>query len=430
MDIESLYNKYLECDNQLSIDSRSISPGGMFFAIRGERFDGNTFVSDVLDQKKAKYAVIDDPKAERAKGTILVDDCLETLQLLATRHRRSFDIPIIAITGSNGKTTTKELINSVLQTKYKVHATQGNYNNHLGVPLTILAAQEDTDIMVVEMGANHIGEIADLCIIAEPNYGIITNIGKAHLEGFGSLEGVVTAKTELYKYIAKKQGLIFYNASDKLLFDQLPHGVHARRYRSDIEFKVVDMKVNLAIIKDGSKSFHSTELNGSYNYPNISCAMTIAEYFSIPDKLSLSAVCTYTPSNNRSQITIREDVTLILDAYNANPSSMQKSIESLASSNSPKDKVLLLGDMKELGPESISLHKGILEIVKKYKWKRVILVGKDFLDADVHLRYQHYENVEALSKSKKEILTMLHNSICLVKASRSLKLEQIVAFFD
>lgn len=428
MDIARLYSKYLECGNQVSTDSRSISPGSMFFAIKGERFDGNAFASEVLN-KQARYAVVDDPKVHQEKGTILVKDCLQTMQDLARHHRRSFDIPVLAITGSNGKTTTKELINSVLEKRYKVHSTKGNYNNHLGVPLTLLAASKETDLMVIEMGANHIGEIAELCTIAEPNFGIITNIGNAHLEGFGSLAGVVTAKTELYKYISAHNGLLFYNASDKLLFENLPNGVRAVSYRTDVDFGEQELKVSLKL-KEASDIVRSTQLIGDYNYPNLRAAMTIGQYFSVPEEQIMTAVCTYKPTNNRSQLRTIRDVTLILDAYNANPSSMKKSIESLANNTTKKDKVLLLGDMKELGTTSLPLHQEILHFIRKHEWKAVILVGKEFTAADIEKQYLHFENIEALSKSKDEVLTMLGNSICLVKASRSLKLEQIEALFD
>ncbi len=427
MDIDQLYSKYLECDGQVSIDSRKIRPDAMFFAIRGERFDGNSFVDEVL-AKGAKYAVVDDPSANQGEKTILVKDALKALQKLATRHRQSFDVPVLAITGSNGKTTTKELITQVLSARYEVHATNGNFNNHIGVPLTLLSATKDAELMIIEMGANHIGEIAELCHIAEPDYGLITNIGRAHLEGFGSLEGVVIGKTELYKYIRGREGILFYNPQDRRLLENLPDGVKAVPYFNDLLFKDEDLKISLKF--KGDTGYRSTQLAGTYNYPNISAAVTVGQFFSVPENMLLDAICSYISDNNRSQVIHKAGITLILDAYNANPTSMKESIRSIADNTSAQDKVLLLGDMKELGSETIDLHAEVLTFIENYKWKSVILVGADFSVADKDNKYLHFEDFLALSKSKNEIVTMLRNSVCLVKASRSMKLEQIQALLE
>jgi len=423
MDIASLHKMFLECTG-VSTDSRTVLPGQLFVALKGDHFDGHQFVQEVLD-KGAKYALISNAECASDK-TVLVGDTLQALQKLSQRHRNYLDIPVIGITGSNGKTTTKELLTQVLKIKYEVHATHGNLNNHIGVPLTILGANSSTEMMIVEMGANHIGEIDFLCDLAKPDYGLITNIGHAHIEGFGSYEGVIQAKTELYKHLRKRSKLIFYNGSDTTLIQQLPNGVRAVPYLQNLSFG--DKSFYLSV-KQNSAS-HQTKLVGGYNKVNIRAALTVGNYFNIDMQEMIRTVCAYEPKNNRSQIVKKKETTLILDAYNANPSSMESSIQSLADTNTGADKMLILGDMKELGADSITMHKQVLSFAERFKWKGIILVGEHFNAADPKGKYLHFENVEALSKSQDEILTMAKNSVCLIKASRSLKLEKIEALFD
>lgn len=425
MDIGQLYKIYLEAGRPISIDSRAIEEGQIFFAIKGERFDGNDYVDEVL-AKGASCAVVDNIEAFRPRGTILVDDSLTALQSLASYHRKQMEIPVIGITGSNGKTTTKELLHQVLSQKFQVHSTKGNFNNHIGVPLTLLSAPEDTEILIVEMGANHIGEIAMLSNIAEPDLGLITNIGKAHLEGFGSLEGVIEAKTELYRFIKKNDGIIFYNGEDALLNRVLPNGSRTIKYLQGMAFR--NEGVYISIQDTSTKSgWLKTSLVGSYNHTNILCAATVGQYFGVSIDKILDAIASYVPTNNRSQLVIRNNIHLLMDAYNANPTSMQESIASFAAQESDKEKVLIIGDMAELGSDSMAMHQEILEFLSCYEWKAVFLVGNQFSNADMGQRYPHYKSVSDLVEDRHTVLSALEGSMCLIKASRSMQLEKIEA---
>jgi len=367
MDIERLHRIFLDC-GQVSTDSRSVQKGDLFVALKGANFDGNKFVSDVLD-KGAKYAMASDP-ALASDRTLIVDDTLVTLQALAKYHRSYLDVPVIAITGSNGKTTTKELLTQVLNLQYKVHATKGNFNNHIGVPLTILQADKTTELMIIEMGANHLHEIDFLCNIAMPDYGLITNVGRAHIEGFGSYEGVITAKTEMYRHLRQKGKLIFYNDKDQVLVGQLPDGARAVPYLAEVEFDESSFLLAFANHQGQAKR---TQLVGSYNKDNILAALTVGHYFDIPLPAMKAAICQYTPKNNRSQVVIKSDVTLILDAYNANPTSMESSIKSLAETETNSNKALILGDMKELGPDSVMMHRQVLDFAEPSPWKAILI---------------------------------------------------------
>ena len=434
MSHQVIYDLFLSSTG-VTTDSRSVKDGQLFFALKGERFDGNAYAEDVLSQG-ACAAVIDNPAYHRPGGkTILVEDGLIALQQLATRYRKDFTIPVIAITGSNGKTTTKELLTTVLRQKYKVHATIGNYNNHIGVPLTLLQAPVDTQMLVIEMGANHIGEIRDLCQIALPDYGLITNVGQAHLEGFGSYHGVILAKTEMYRFIKEKGDVAFVNKNDSVLVYNLPDGIKTIPYMSDISF--FNKGLHLGYFNEAHKQC-VTHLSGSYNQDNILAARTIGAYFNVPlDKIDQS-IMDYLPTMNRSQLVEYVSTSMILDAYNANPSSMREAIDSFARSEAAKGKILILGDMKELGPESTALHEEVLLYLEQYSWDTVILVGREFGEvmrglADGRPKgraYVHFESIETLSTSKDEVLTMLSNKLCLVKASRSIKLERITDLFS
>ena len=430
-----IYDLFLSSTG-VSTDSRKVEKDQLFFALKGERFDGNIYANEVLS-KGASAAIIDDPKYHDASGgkTILVDNVLKTLQQLSTRYRQDFKIPVIAITGSNGKTTTKELLTAVLRQKYKVHATRGNYNNHIGVPLTLLQAPRDTQILVVEMGANHVGEIRELCQIALPNYGMITNIGQAHLKGFGSYNGVILAKTEMYRYIKEYGDLVFINNEDRLLVNNLPEGMQSQPYVSGLAF--FSKGIYLGYYNESNEE-QLTQLSGAYNKDNILAAKTIGHYFKVSLDQIDEAIVSYRPTMNRSQYVERDDTGFILDAYNANPSSMRSAIDSFAQLETDKPKALVLGDMKELGEESANLHKEILLHLEQYDWSAIVLVGQAFGSVAAGLAkgegvgtaYKCYPDIETLSTSREEVLTMLSNHLSLVKASRSIGLERIVELFS
>ncbi len=424
MKISELHTYYLDSAG-VSTDSRTVRPDQIFFALSGENFDGNQYAQQALD-KGAKYAVVSD-KSLKSKQCFYFEDVLLALQELALYHRKSLDIPVLGITGSNGKTTTKELLTSVLSLKYKVHATRGNFNNHIGVPLTLLEVGSDIEFLVVEMGANHIGEIKFLSELACPEYGLITNIGMAHIEGFGSYEGVKIAKSELYRYIKGKGNLVFYNSEDMVLKELLPNEIRAVPYRKDIVVDASSICLSIGP-KDSKEALIPTRFVGAYNRANMLAALTVGDYFGIATSAMLSAIAGYQPENNRSQLIERDGLRIVMDAYNANPTSMRHSIISLAKQASEKAKVLILGDMKELGAESVKMHKEILDLVQQYDWKSVILVGRDFAAADKDKQFVQYSDVETMSKSPEEILTLIKDSDCLIKASRSIKLEKLLDF--
>lgn len=409
----------------VSIDSRTILADEIFFAIKGENFDGHAYVNDVL-QKGAKLAVIDDSQYVVEGKTHLVPSVLRSLQDLAHAYRLKLDVPVLAITGSNGKTTTKELIHAALSTHYNVHTTAGNLNNHLGVPLTILSATEQTEILVAEMGANHIGEIADLCKIADPDCGLITNIGHAHIEGFGSYGGVIQAKTELYRYLAERKRLIFHNDKDDVLVEHLPKDSSVLSYPSDqVSFYTEGMRVGFRLNKYPNK--YLTRLTGEYNYSNILAALTVGEYFQVDTKMSCRAISSYSPRMNRSEIVeLVGGYTLILDAYNANPSSMRAALDSLAGLQTDKKKAIILGDMKELGPEEENLHKEILDHSSAQESLEIIVIGELFHKVGSSMEGVHsYENFEAFTDDIDKVKPLLQEKITLIKASRSSKLERI-----
>ena len=423
--IKELYQIFIK-HPQVSTDTRKIIKDSIFFALKGENFDGNLFASSALENGAA-FAVIDNEKYYINNGKyILVDDTLGTLQLLAINHRQNFTIPFFGITGTNGKTTTKELINSVLSQKYETLATFGNLNNHIGVPLTILGITNDTEIAIIEMGANHVGEIGELCTIAQPDYGIITNLGKAHLEGFGSFEGIIKAKNDLYKYIKNKKGKIFINSNNELLIN-LSNNIDKVTYgTSDTDFccgKLISANPNVEI------SYHYNELDiniktnlvGSYNFENIMAAICVGVYFKIDHYLIKKALETYIPTNSRSQVVKTETNTLILDAYNANPTSMEQAIINFAKMDT-NNKVLIIGDMLELGSYSLDEHQSILNLIEKENFKNVILVGKDFKIANKNfLSFTTSEEAREWLKNNPIL-----NSTILIKGSRGIMLEKII----
>jgi UDP-N-acetylmuramoyl-tripeptide--D-alanyl-D-alanine ligase len=427
MQTEQLYNLFKESTG-IATDSRTVQKGQIFFALWGDNYNGNKFASDAL-AKGASWAVIDDPLFEDG-NTILVEDCLLELQALAMHHRKEMNVPVLAITGTNGKTTTKELLSSVLSEKFKVHYTKGNLNNHIGVPLTILEAPSGTEMMIIEMGANHIGEIKNLCLVARPDYGIITNIGTAHLEGFGSFEGVIKAKTELYEFLRKVNGIAFYNDKNPILREKIYKTINRAVPFSDpagIELLVEDIStdINLALnITYRHKTYKiKTNLFGSYNIENVKAAVAIGLFFEVDMKDITRAVENYQPANNRSQLKITgKNNTLICDSYNANPTSMHSALESFAALDSVK-KIEILGDMLELGEASEEEHKKILNDLSSLHIENTILVGTVFQKLATKSRIRSYPDVKALiDYLKAEPIT---GKTILIKGSRSIGLEKI-----
>jgi len=423
--ITQLYKIFKE-NPKVTTDSRTIVPGSIFFAIKGETFNGNKFAMESL-RKGAILAVVDQDFHEDDNRLFRVKNVLKTLQELATFHRQKLGLKILAITGSNGKTTTKELIQRVLLKKFKSHATEGNLNNHIGVPLTLLSLTTDHQIAVIEMGANHPGEIAVLSEIAQPDYGIITNVGKAHLEGFGSFEGVVKAKTELYSYLRKSNGKVFINSdNDRLL--KAAQGISSYSYGSmnaDCVGKIIGIHPYIALECDinGQTIPIQTKLIGKYNFENVMAAVGIGSYFKISPVDIKEAIESYEPSNNRSQIIQTPNNTVILDAYNANPSSMVAAVENFAESNFT-NKVLILGDMAELGIDSEKEHLGLIESLQYANIQETILVGPIFHKVSKNKFFTSFDSIDHLAEHIKT--HPLKNCTILLKASRKMQLEKIV----
>ncbi|MBU2649959.1 MAG: UDP-N-acetylmuramoyl-tripeptide--D-alanyl-D-alanine ligase [Bacteroidetes bacterium] len=422
---EALINAFLN-SGSISTDSRTIKGGEIFFAIRGDNYDGNRFAPNAIE-KGAAIAVIDDAAYAVSNRYILVEDVLKSLQDLASHYRSRLSVPIVALTGTNGKTTTKELITRVLQKKYKVSSTKGNLNNHIGVPLSILSIPQDAEIAVLEMGANHIGEIDFLCRIARPTHGLITNIGKAHLEGFGSQEGVIKAKSELFRYISETHGTLFVNNDDELLMDlskdkqRVTYGTSSK---ADIHAVIAAEDPFLQIKWDSPEGelHFTTSLYGIYNFQNILAAICTGQYFNVNAKDTADAIAGYIPENNRSQIVQTDNNLIFLDAYNANPSSMAQALN-FFSMRKAKQKVIVLGDMLELGQESESEHRKVLDSVKG-KFNKVILCGHIFTGFTGEFDYQFFQDTVVL----KEWLQKhpLQNAEILIKGSRKIGLETLL----
>ena len=421
--IDALYKIFLECTG-ISTDTRTLKKGNLFFALKGDNFNGNVYAKKALEAG-ASCAVVDDETYVKGKDYFLVENVLQTLQELATHHRQVLKLPIIALTGSNGKTTTKELINAVLSKRYNTVATKGNLNNHIGVPLTLLSMSKETELGIVEMGANHIGEIKNLCHIAQPNYGYITNFGKAHLEGFGSEEGIIQGKSELYKYLKAKDGLIFYNEDDKLQY-KLTRNANTFSFGKD---KTANVSVHLkdatpfVNVQLGEAEINS-QLIGIYNASNIAAAVAIGNYFEVDRSAIKSAIEAYTPANNRSQIIKKEALTIILDAYNANPTSMMAALENIERLEAPY-KTVILGDMFELGQYSEAEHQAIAEQAKSYHFDSVILVGEHFKNTDIEGdSIQKYRSTEDfLNTLDRGAFT---SGVLLIKGSRGMALERVL----
>ncbi len=421
MTVEKLHNLFLEFPNAC-IDTRKIVEGCIFFALTGDNFNGNEFAQKAI-KNGASYAIIDQEEYKISNKTILVKNVLKTLQELSTYHRRYCSTKIIALTGSNGKTTTKELINVVLSKKYRTVATKGNLNNHIGVPLTLLSITKETEIAIVEMGANHLGEIAFLCNITQPDFGYITNFGKAHLEGFGSIEGVVKGKSELYEYLITHKKSIFLNADDSIQLEKLGTYIKKIGYSTNNhKFYPIDfLNANPFVSMQFEETTVTSQLIGSYNFTNCCAAILMGKYFNIPLKDIKNAIEHYTPKNNRSQIITKNGHYIILDAYNANPSSMEAALKNFKK-NKDKNKIIFLGDMFELGKYAVVEHQNIVDSISKMSFDKVYLIGENFYETKTS--YQKFKSFDELEKNLKK--NTVEKSTILIKGSRSMALERIL----
>ena len=419
--IEKIYQLYSQ-RYLVTTDSRKVEPGCVFVALKGEHFDGNDFAYQVASDNIAACVIADRKDLPQHERLFIVDDSLTALQELAKLHRERCNTPIIGITGTNGKTTTKELVASVLSQKYNIIYTQGNFNNHLGVPLTLLQIKPETEIAVVEMGANHPKEIELLCSLAQPNFGIITNIGKAHIEGFGSFEGVVKTKNELYDYLRNTNGKVFLN-NDNPLLKELAHDLTYVSYGKDdsanYNAAILSSNPYLSIKWNGMEI--NTNLVGDYNFENVMAAITVGCYFNIEQELIIKALENYSPTNNRSQFIKTEKNEVVMDAYNANPVSMSNSVRNFRNI-SDDNHLLILGDMKELGNESMNEHQEILNLVKELGFNNVILVGSEF--NKVNNGFISFLNVEELISHINN--NEIHGKKILIKGSHSIHLEKII----
>ena len=431
MTITALYNIFLD-HPVVCTDTRKIEDGCLFFALKGANFDGNKFAQQAIEEGAA-YAIIDDKTIAKQERLILVEDVLTTLQALANYHRKQFEIPVIGITGTNGKTTTKELISTVLASNYTIHFTKGNFNNHIGVPLTLLSMPANTEVAVIEMGANHVGEIDFLCRIVEPTHGLITNVGEAHLEGFGSFEGVKKAKGELYRYLEENKKLAFINKNEAHLQEMAGTNLYRVLYTKSAEpnLKVPIFETKLVaanpfievayLSKEGVTQSIKSQLIGLYNFNNIMTAITLGRYFKVPYEKIKQAIENYTPTNNRSQIVEKRTNKFLLDAYNANVTSMTKALESFASYDD-ENKIAILGDMLELGNESEKEHKSIINLLDKLNIN-AILVGEEFskINQSIFKTFNNSEETEKFLKKEK-----IEDTLILIKGSRGIKLENVL----
>jgi UDP-N-acetylmuramoyl-tripeptide--D-alanyl-D-alanine ligase len=422
MTIASIHSLFLNCTN-VSTDTRKIEKDSLFIALKGENFDANTFTKEALE-KGAKYVIIDNPNYTIDERTILVEDSLIALQELAKYHRTYLGIPIIALTGSNGKTTTKELIHAVLSKKYNTLATIGNLNNHIGVPLTLLRFTKETEIGIVEMGANHQKEIEFLCQIAQPDFGYVTNFGKAHLEGFGGVEGVIKGKSEMYEYLRNNEKTVFVNLDDTT---QKEKSSHINQFsftlnETEADVKITKIEANPMVKISYNDQTINSHLIGIYNANNINAAITIGNYFKVSDELIKAAIENYIPENNRSQLIEKNGNEIILDAYNANPSSMCAAIGNfiqLANAN----KIAILGDMFELGEESLIEHKKVIELLENEKEITTFFIGKHFYDNKINNGHLYFfEDFNAFATFLKA--NQIKNSLILIKGSRGMALEK------
>lgn len=424
MDIQNLYQNYLKT-GKVSTDTRQITPGSIFFALKGEKFNANQFAEEAL-AKGAQLAVIDEAVFAKDNRYVVVENVLKTLQQLARYHRDQLTIPVIGLTGSNGKTTSKELLNAVLVKKFKTFATKGNLNNHIGVPLSMLSIDPSIEIAVIEMGANHVGEIADLCNIANPTHGFITNIGKAHIGTFGGFDNIIRGKSELYMHLINQQGTVFINSQNPILFNM------AKRFKNPLLYPAKGDYFHCELIsadpyvkirtEDGREA--QTKLIGAYNFENIATALCIGKFFGVDATLALQAVAEYEPANMRSQVIKKNSNTIILDAYNANPSSMEAAIRNLADMKTDH-KVLILGDMFELEEEAEAEHRNMGKLIRDLGFTDVLLCGELMSSALKEFpRAKHFYKKEDLLEYLKQ--NPISQATVLVKASRGIGLEAVM----
>ncbi len=421
MNVNALHQLFLS-HPIVCTDTRKITKDCLFFALKGPNFNANTFAAEALE-KGAAYAIIDEAAFKNGEQTLLVNDVLQTLQELATFHRNHCKARVISLTGSNGKTTTKELIHAVLSKKYKTVATKGNLNNHIGVPLTLLSIQEDTEIAIVEMGANHQGEIAFLSAIAQPDFGYITNFGKAHLEGFGGVEGVVKGKSELYTYLLANNKHVFLNADDPLQLEKLAHYIKKIGFsQKDPRYYPISFLGAEPFVKLGFEGQEvTTKLVGAYNFTNCAIALLMGKYFNVNSDATIKAVAQYTPENNRSQLIEKSGHHIILDAYNANPTSMEAALHSFHKTKAPS-KILFLGDMFELGDSAKEEHQKIAEMALEMDFDAVFLVGENFNATTTEApKFKTFADL----KTHLSDLRLKPSSI-LIKGSRGMALERLL----
>ena len=421
--IEKIYQQFQKA-YKVSTDSRKIEKDAVFFALKGENFDANDFALQVAEQGVASLVVADRKDLPKHERIIIVENALKALQDLAAYHRSQSKATILSITGTNGKTTTKELVSAVLSKKYRLIHTIGNLNNHIGVPLTLLSIKPDTEMAVVEMGANHPGEIDFLCKIADPDYGLITNIGKAHLEGFGSFEGVIKTKTELYRHIKAHGKAVFVNQGNPLLWEQsegqerISYGRHCAAF-----CPVVPAACNPYLSVGWREHLIQTHLVGSYNFENVAAAISVGQYFGVDESAIIEALEAYTPTNSRSQVVETQKNRVIMDAYNANPTSMRAALINFASICGEQH-LLILGDMRELGKASEEEHRNILGLMKELKFKEALLVGSNFSAYNENPDWKTFAKVEDLCEYL-QINPIIGKTI-LVKGSHSVQLEKVL----
>jgi UDP-N-acetylmuramoyl-tripeptide--D-alanyl-D-alanine ligase len=433
---KDLYTHYLSCEGRVATDTRKIKGGELFFALKGEHFDGNRFAAQALE-RGAAFVLVDDAAVVQAGAPyLLVEDSLTALQDLARHHRRSFNVPVLAITGSNGKTTTKELVAAVLAGEYKTHFTQGNFNNHIGVPLTLLAMPRQTEIAVIEMGANHRGEIAALCEIAEPTHGLITNVGSAHIEGFGGLEGVRQGKSELYRYLQAHKGVAFINLEEEHLLSlagTMPHKIiYKLAQNPSLEFPYYELKpesiaptIRASFLdkQQGILKTINSSLSGQHNLQNINTAIAVGKYFKVPSAKIVAAIDGYVPSNNRSQWLEKGAIRYYLDAYNANPSSMRAALGTFAMLPGDR-KIAVLGDMLELGDTAAAEHLAMAAYALSLPLEQIYLVGPLFAAAAVKLSLKHFKDAAELMA--KVDTRAWEGASVMIKGSRGMRLEVLV----
>ena len=421
--IEQIYEFYQKAYT-VTTDSRTITPGCVFVALKGEHFDGNDFALKVAEDGVAACVIADRQDLPKRDGLFVVEDSLKALQELAKYHREKLGLPVIGITGTNGKTTTKELVSAVLAKKYNIIFTQGNFNNQLGVPLTLLRIKPGTEMAVVEMGASHPGDINELTDLGEPNFGMITNIGRAHLRDFGGYEGVIKTKNEMYQYIGAHNGLLFVNKDNELLMD-LANNINKVTYGTgndtDIQGKMLSANPYLSVEWNGYKI--DTQLVGDYNFENVMAAICIGTYFKVAANDIVEALSSYCPTNNRSQVIETGKNRVIMDAYNANPTSMSHAIRNFRNI-CKDDNLLILGDMRELGEESEQEHKTIIELIKELGFKKVYLVGSEFSKCSENSEYSTFKNVEELAQYLQQ--HPVSGFDILVKGSNSVHLNKII----